>query len=142
MPVVADCEIMCWPFLEHALLIWVCLMVYKKPTVPPPPPPHYHLPIPHLPKACTAPSKASSAGEGSAGARKGRFAGFGSMQGGVTAWELTDDPEGEGSQCTKSTFWNLSHSSTCPRMLRCTCKDIPGNRICDSEHRLTNPRTI
>lgn len=45
VPVVADCEIMCWPFWEHALLIWVCLVVYKKPI---PPSPDYHLPIPHL----------------------------------------------------------------------------------------------
>lgn len=44
MPVVADCEIMCWPFWEYALLIWVCLVVYKKLTPPPPAPPH---PLPH-----------------------------------------------------------------------------------------------
>lgn len=34
LPVVANCELMCWAFGEHALLIWVCL-VYKKPISPP-----------------------------------------------------------------------------------------------------------
>lgn len=33
LPVVANCELMCWAFGEHALLIWVCL-VYKKPISP------------------------------------------------------------------------------------------------------------
>lgn len=44
LPEVANCEIMCLAFWEHALLIWVCL-VYKKPistptTYFPPHPPH------------------------------------------------------------------------------------------------------
>lgn len=34
LPVVANCELMCWAFWAHALLIWVCL-VYKKPISPP-----------------------------------------------------------------------------------------------------------
>jgi len=53
VPVVADCEIMCWPFGEHALLIWVCLVVYKKHTLPPPPPCHH----PSPPESSTASSK-------------------------------------------------------------------------------------
>lgn len=34
LPVVVNCELMCWAFWAHALLIWVCL-VYKKPISPP-----------------------------------------------------------------------------------------------------------
>lgn len=68
VPVVADCEIMCWPFGEHALLIWVCLVVYKKPTLPPPPPHHLAI-IPHLLKAAQPPLNAAG-GTGSFTERK------------------------------------------------------------------------
>lgn len=55
MPVVADCEIMCWPFGEHALLIWGWLVVEKKAT----PCPHYHLALAPLLKEAQTPVDAA-----------------------------------------------------------------------------------
>lgn len=72
VPVVADCEIMCWPFWEHALLIRVCLVVYKKLIIPSP---HCHRPIPHLLKKGQPPSNPVLPMEGLAPSWKGTLAG-------------------------------------------------------------------
>lgn len=70
LPVVADCEIMDWAFWEYALLIWVCLVVYTKPSSPPTAPSR-----PSSPEEAQLASKARSAeGGGLAhpGGRTGR----------------------------------------------------------------------
>lgn len=88
VPVVADCEIMCWPFWEHALLIRVCLVVYKKLIIPSP---HCHHPIPHLMKPGQPPSKASSADGGAGSFMEGKTCRQPAMQ--VSGWERADATE-------------------------------------------------
>lgn len=139
MPVVADCEIMCWPFLEHALLIWVCLVVYKKPTILPHP--HYHLPIPHLQKAAPPPFKSRfCCGRGRL--ERGRQ--------GLQALIYARWCRGVGADRRPRTRRFQMHrihfleflSSTCSRMLGCTYKDVPGHGICGDKSQLTNTLTI
>lgn len=139
VPVVAGCEIMCWPFWEHALLIRVCLVVYKKPFSPRP---HCHLPAPHLLEEGQPPPKAGSVTGGAGLLGDGKARRCRSTQVSAEGWELTDATGHEGSKLPtqhihfqECTFQNHFLSRCVQRRVY---KDISGNSSCTSESEQTH----